>query len=535
MCGQNFFILPTGAHSYARRVIPEARSTSPAPSRRELAGALLILFVFISINLVTATRTPTVYVDEPVYCDPAANLYFGSGFTSTMWGQPRDAFWCGNVPLYQGILWLWFKLAGFGFFQVRALNTLLTAAAGLLIWSALRRTSLVLQPGHRLLSLALILSGYMSALTFRTARPDATMFFVCALVFFGLNFKNSIAAKWILPCAASFFLPVAGIPMLPYIGLLLVLYLAFYRTTNVAGIFAVALGMLGGVAALACFYEHFASVRAFVEIILPFTSLGATGGHISFLRGKIFGDSFGGENLWTSFFGNPLEFEHPRTRFDYGAAILFAVGLALYFSARKTAGPADRRFMRFILAIALVVPPFMHFAGHYQSYYRWMSYLPLAMALPRFLEINRESAGSPLFRRAALMAMGLSILLGAPLRNLIAVPGWNPRSPAALEQVSAQVVQANDIVVADYKAWFALRPCTKLLYAYGLTARGDFKDTVDLPTNSVTLLCLFPENLATVTNRIGGNWQKISLDNLPGSAALTHTRYNLDFYRRAIH
>src|SRR5882724_5295616 len=87
--------------NYSCAVKLELNSSPPYCPRWEPAGAIFITTLFLLINFLVATRTPTVYVDEPQYCDPAANLFLGDGFTSTMWGQGRGDFWCGNVPLYQ--------------------------------------------------------------------------------------------------------------------------------------------------------------------------------------------------------------------------------------------------------------------------------------------------------------------------------------------------------------------------------------------------------------------------------------------------
>ena len=185
-----------------------------------------------------------------------------------------------------------------------------------------------------------------------------------------------------------------------------------------------------------------------------------------------------------------------------------------------------------ILAIAVVVPPFMHVAGHFRSYYRWMVYIPLAICIPRLWEMHRELGALILPRRVVVAAISLSLFMGVPLRTMVPIPGWRTRDHAPLEQVAAQVARPADVVVANFKTYFALRPRTKLLFGYGLTSVGEFTLIPDLPTNDISLLCLLPDELAPVTNVIGGNWKKVPLDNLPGAAALSKTRYAVDFYRR---
>ena len=505
----------------------------PAPLPRwEPAGAFLLVFFFCVINFLVATRTPTVNLDEPQYCDPAANLCLGSGFTSTLWAQNHDAFWCGNVPLYQGILFCFFKLAGFGLLQARLVNTLLTAAAALLIWAALRRSGLVKNPVNRLLCMALILSGSVSTLTFRTIRPDATMFFICSLVFFACTLKIPWKRYgFALLCSA--LLPFAGVPMLPYIGMLLLLNLACYGFANLGLLVAIGLGLVGGVAGLVLFYNHFSSWHTFVEIVLPFTGIGGGAqGATPSIHDRIFGSGLGAENIFTSFFGNPLSFLDQKTLFDYSAALLFLAAVLLAAKCWRSATIRDRKFMAFILVTVVVIPPFLHLAGHYRSMYRWMTYIPLAIALPRFLEIHRSSGGMLRWRCAALGVVCLSLVLGIPLRTAAAIPGWRERSITPLEQVAAQVAHPSDVVVCDFTTYFALRPPTKMLYAYRLAARGEFSLIADLPTNAVSLLCLRPGDVPAVTQTLGGSWKKVDLQGVPEADTLARTRYAVDFYRR---
>jgi hypothetical protein len=511
----------------------EANSSPPSCPRWEPAGAIFITALFLLINLLVATRTPTVYVDEPQYCDPAANLFLGDGFTSTMWGQGRGDLWCGNVPLYQGVLVGFFKICGFGLFQARAVNSLLAGAGGLLIWAALRRTAFVRQPANRLACLALILSASVTTLTFRTIRPDATMFFTCALVFFACSLPADWRGRYLLVVLASALLPAAGIPMIPYVGMVLLINLAVYGFANLRLLASVAIGLAGGVAALALFYRHFSSLHTFLEIVLPFTGLGGVNhGGTSFLHDKVLGKSFGEENVFTSFFGNPLQFVDQKTLFDHSAALLFLLVLVLSAKAWRIMSGRQRQFMVCILFMTIAVPPVMHLAGHYRSFYRWMTCIPLAIAVPQLLEIQFERAASPWLRRAVISGMCVSVFMGIPLRTLAVIPGWRERSPTPLERVAAQIARPTDVVVCEFKTYFALRPKTKLLYAYGLTARGEFNKTKDLPVNEITLLCLSPKDVEPVTQIIGGKWKKVPLDGMPEAEALAKTRYAVDFYRR---
>ena len=498
-----------------------------------MVGLICILLAFILLNGLVATRTPGVYVDEPQLVDPAANLYLGAGFTSTLWSQPRAAFWSGYVPLYPGILALGFKVMGFGLFQTRFVNTLLVAAGACVIWLGLRRSHLVREPLNRLLCVALVLSGSVSTLTFRTIRPDATMFAVCTLVFFACCLPSKFYVRYLLIGLAAALLPASGISVAVYVGTLLGLNLLVYRFANLRLLLAVGIGMVAGVAALRLFYGHFSAWQAFIQGMVPETSLSANvPGGTSFVRTKILGESWGSPNMFTCFFGNPLDLESKASMFDYSAALLFAAVLLLAFTEWRPLSSDSRKFIIFVVAITLAVPPVMHLAGHYPSYYRWMTYIPLAIALPKLLEIHREAGGRAFPRRAVLAVAAFSLCLGIPLRTVAVIPSWRNRSVAPLEQVAAQIVRPTDVVIGDFRAYFALRPRCQLLYAYGLNSCGEFRLIPDLPTNQISLLCLHPEDVAAVTNRIGGSWKKIPLDAIPAASTLAQTRYAEDFYRR---
>lgn len=504
--------------------MPDTEPQEHWSARWEGVIAALILFSFLLISLAVATRTPTVFMDEVVYTDPAANLYFGRGFTSTMWAQDRHEFWCGNVPLYQGFLYAAFKIFGFGLRQARMTSEVLAAAGALLTWAALRFNRLVKTSRGRLLALALILSGSVSTQTFRMIRYDSAMFFVCALVFFAC----SLPRPWRYPAAivASAQLPFAGVPLLPYTVLLLAIHLLIYRFARVGLLIAVASGFALGIGGLVVFYHHFGAWHKFVEIVLPFTLAGH--GEVHSVVSMIFGQSLGDENVFTSFFGNPFRFLDPKTLFDYSAFLLFFVAVLVSSTIWHAANRDQRRLMTFILLTTLIVPPIMHAAGHYRSYYRWMTYMPLAIVVPKLLEMARELNCDRSISRFSLGVACFSFMLGVPLHTAALIPGWAARSTVPLNEVVANVVKPSDVVVCNYKAYFAIRPRVQLLFGYSLPARGEFERIVDFPSNDISLYCILPENLKSP----GANWQKLSLENVPGGKAMARSRYPLDFYRR---
>jgi 4-amino-4-deoxy-L-arabinose transferase-like glycosyltransferase len=502
--------------------------------RHEKATLAAILFVFVLISLGTVTSMPTVFADEPPYTDPAASLYFGDGFTSTMWAQAPHAFWCGNVPLYQFLLYLSFKCFGFGFFQARLVNVLLTAGGAFLIWSAVRRAGILRAPLWRLGCVILILSGSVSTQTFRTIRPDTTMFFVCTAVFFFSSLPAGSRARYWLAGLSSALLPVAGVPMLPYAGMVILIHILCFGLADLELLFSIGLGLAGGIGILAAFYNHFSSIKTFAEIVLPFTGLGGAQNG-SYFASKIFGnypDGSHADSIFTCFFGRPFEFIEPKTMFDCSAALLFLVFLVAGFSSWRAADRTVRRRIWFVILFTLLVPPVMHFAGHYRCMYRWMTYIPLTIATPWLLGLDLAIKKSVSFQWLAAIAIGVAVALGVPARTLHAISNRAERSAGPIERAATARVRPDDVVVCSLKAWFAVRPHARLVYCCDLPSRGALEKTVDLPANRVSLLCLFPKDCDRVIRAVGGNWEKVPAGNSLEIAALGKTRYAADFYRR---
>ena len=105
-------------------------------SRRvELVLGSLLLSTFLAANLGTSARSPVIWQDEVMFADPAVNLHFGQGFTTSAWFQSRDTMFAGNSPLYSLCLYPWIGVFGFDVVAVRGLNyVLILAVAATACW-----------------------------------------------------------------------------------------------------------------------------------------------------------------------------------------------------------------------------------------------------------------------------------------------------------------------------------------------------------------------------------------------------------------
>src|SRR4051794_38754213 len=91
------------------------------PGWNDGAPILVLTIVFLIANLLTASLSPTVWVDEVLYADPAIRLLERGTFSSSGWyAQSKEEFWAGNVPLHQILLYGWIRLFGVSPTSVRS-------------------------------------------------------------------------------------------------------------------------------------------------------------------------------------------------------------------------------------------------------------------------------------------------------------------------------------------------------------------------------------------------------------------------------
>src|SRR5436305_7148640 len=125
-------------------VPPDASAESLAPTGglgRERVIVLALCAIYLVVNLITASRSPTIWMDETMFDDPAANVYFGNGFRSSAFmHQTKEQPFAYNNMAYEAMLIVWMKLFGFTPTACRSLNYVLLVATALLTWAAARRS-----------------------------------------------------------------------------------------------------------------------------------------------------------------------------------------------------------------------------------------------------------------------------------------------------------------------------------------------------------------------------------------------------------
>ena len=224
------------------------------PSHVELVTLILLFALFVLVNLLTASRSPTVWIDEVMYTDPAANLYFGKGFTSTAWhAQTSNEFWAGNAPLHQILLYPWISMFGFSPTAVRSLNYVFMIVSGIMLWFAVVRLRLVNTPWARIALVILLLSGYGITFSYRSGRPDCvaiSLFLACVLA-------CSSKSKWVrylLMVGVSTLFPIAQLQLAAYSFFLGVVLVLFLKKSFLREFLCVLIGLAGGFTCLYFLY-----------------------------------------------------------------------------------------------------------------------------------------------------------------------------------------------------------------------------------------------------------------------------------------
>jgi hypothetical protein len=221
----------------------------------EIAIVVLLLILFIGLNIVTSSRLSTVWLDEVLLTDPAANLYLGNGFTSSAWYfQTKDEFWACNAPLYAVLLYHWMLLFGFSLLAVRSINYMFMVISALLIWLSVHRLRLINSSRNRIILTVLLLLGEGVTFNYLSGRYDclAISLFAVAL------FVYSIQSTWsrcILLVSIGIFIPVAGVHLIPYAAILCCLLLIYLGRLFIKESVSLAVGSILGIIFLYILYS----------------------------------------------------------------------------------------------------------------------------------------------------------------------------------------------------------------------------------------------------------------------------------------
>ncbi len=405
---------------------PSAITTS---ERLILAGFIAL---FLIVNVLTASLSPTVWMDEVLYTDPAYRLATFGEFTSTAWmDQTQDRFFAENVPLYPFILAGWIKLLGFTVTTVRSLNFSLVAIAVWIAHSAAARSGLLRSRPSRLTFAMLLLLGHSFAMAYRSGRPDALTILISAASSWCLTLRPSVA-KWIALAACSALAPMAGLQLAPYFALATLFLVVRFRKSAIPDASAIAIGGALGVAALIALYQSHGVLADFRAAVVP----QAHGGDRAVMQTVPF------FALYSSDWSLP--------------PVLLVAFLGVILGYR---GAIGRRDAIFLAAFAVVVPPFLQLSGKYPNYYGWMAFAPAAMAACTYAEQFQR-----VWKIAASLVFVVAMLVGLPARLGLAAFQFEARDYRPVEAFVRSRIKADDVVFCDYATYYPVRTVARIVY-----------------------------------------------------------------------
>jgi hypothetical protein len=488
-----------------------------ASSPKEIAILATILFAFLVVNLLTASRSPVVWKDEVFFADPAINLATGHGFTSTAWPDQRsDEFFAENVPLYSFILSFWIRAFGIGPTSVRSISYFYMAGAALMIWLGLARTGLVKSSFWRLAAITTILLSNEVTFCYRSARYDALGILFLSILFVGFT----IPARWARFAVALVFgslLPLAGLQLVIFAGVISAIIGWFLRGRSLQYMAVLFAGIFVGMGTLGLIYWHKGVLVPFLKMLLRLSSTRTTS-HFSVSTAIIAKLS-----VWKGIL--------------YAPTLLIGLTLivGLLWAQRRT----DRRRWRspalFGLASGTLAPLGMSVVYDFPVYYVWMGSIPLilmAAATVDGLQRNRL-ARSAAWATAA--AMTLMAALGLPLRLLVTLAEWQRRDYAPVQRFVMQNVAAEDHVATDFGAYYPVK-----LLAADCYLPTHFPAMSDAEKARINVLVFDTANMEGVFSTYGNDWVATATMAKPPSRPLfsflrhssDQTGYHLTVFRR---
>jgi len=455
----------------------------PSTSRNRnilVLGASLLGVLFV-LNLVTVSRTPIVWFDEVMYTDPAVNLSMGRGLISTLWpGIDAHAFWAGNVPLHQVLLAGWLKVFPLSVTSARAINLFYVVLVVGVLDQFCRRTALVISAKWRVCFWFLLTCGYGIALAYRSGRYDGLgMLLVSVAAYLWVCGRRPVPL--LLLGVTGMLMVLAGLQLLPFAVALAALAVLFAGRQYLAQAASLFTGFGFGVVVLYAVYRHFGVWEAFLQ-------------HVKSPRAAQ------SASLHQSLLAAPLAYFR-----DFSSFSLLLVGLLLLIVTYKW--KARGRFAKplvFAMVAGLLLPPMLQVLGHYPrlpGYLGWMPYLAILVPVISACERSWDQL-KPRWRWAVGAILLCCGLIGLPAQIFLSATEWNARNEEQIEKVVQARISPNDVVLADFQAYYAMkRNGTEALFT---------TNWAEMPADqkhSVSVLLVDPDLAPLFMAQIGGQWQ----------------------------
>jgi hypothetical protein len=453
-------------------------ATSQGGTKAWLA-LLLVLAAFTIANLLTATRSPTVWRDEVLYADPGINLATGRGFTSTAWQfQPSNEIFISNLPGHSLVLAGWIKFFGISVLSVRTLDLTLAAVSVGLLYAAIVRLTSQRNALYAALFAAAMMGGYGIAFSYRSARPDMVGIVVgAAILLCGIG-PNALF-RYAAMIALGALLPLCGLQLVPYFCAIALGALIASHRQSLPKVLAIAVGIGLGLAGWVAFLFSHGLWNRFVSAVNGQSKAG---------RGI-------SERLRPVFQGMTV---------DVSSHLVLA-GLVIVAAWQWRRGRLTRRSPAFLgLLSAVLIPLVVGFAGNFPIYYSWMKFVPMTFFLVlALLEEVRESGFPRWMRVTALGCLALSAIF-LPLRVAVTLRQWEMRSYAPVEELIRRTARPEDVAFCSIEAYYPVKKLTDETYVESYLPM-----LTEPEKKKITILFLRSQDLAIIAPQLGGSWKEI--------------------------
>ncbi len=399
-----------------------------------LVLGLIVASMFLAANLGTSARSPVIWQDEVMFADPAVNLHFGQGFTSSAWFQRRDSMFAGNSPLYSLCLYPWIGAFGFDVVAVRGLNYVLilgVVATGLV---GLKRLGLVSSPVPALVFALLVLCGDGVTYSYRSGRYDCLGMLLISLVVLTLTSCHPS------PRAMALFLlavlvPWAGLQLIAYLALIGLALLLIQRRGAAIDVLAIGAGCVVGVLSLFLFLHENGVWPEFLKSVSILS--GARRTIVSKLASAV-----------------AAPFTEPSS-----IGLLAVLGVLL-FQAVRSGEFRLRSPLGVGLLAGVLVPCLLALAGKYARYYAWMAFIPMAGCVAAELQSGRWRP----HWRVVVPLLVMSCVVGLPARLAVTLREWKLRDPDPVNRLVAEQVRPTDWVYSEYEAYYPAKKAAAVLF-----------------------------------------------------------------------
>lgn len=386
---------------------------------------IVISIVFLAVNILTASRSPTIWQDEVMFLDPAANLASGKGFRTTFWSfQDTQKTFTANVPLYPLILAGWVGLGAIEPGWVRSLNFFLALGMVWMLGEILKAFVAQNKKIDSRLGLFYFLTlGWGSiSFSYRSGRYDILCGLLLTITIYGVSRKSRVGA-WAASVAA-FLSPWAGLQTVIVLGLGILVAFALWKTDALKPILVVSISAGMGLAFLLFWMWFSDGLETFLKSI-RFLGGARPASIMKLITGTV--------------------------RWDF-IALLTICGICWLGRNQHL-----KTSQKWALFMGILTPTVFGLLGKYPVYYSLFSIFPLL-----FFFCSLEK--SRLLAFSSWILILLTCFTGLPARWALLVTEWRERSPEILKIGITRFVSSGGHVLVDYPFYYSVKNTEAMVY-----------------------------------------------------------------------